>query len=614
MKENNTYTPWIFGGFITLLLLIYIIRLMVLQTIDNQYQDSASSNVLRFVTQYPARGLIYDRNNKLMVYNEPVYDIMIVPRQVSAFDTADLCSILRITPVKAKNLIGSAKRYSRFKPSIFLKQVSNIDYAKFVEKSFKFPGFYAQTRTVRKYPQQNSAHLLGYVGEVTERQTKEEEYYKSGDYIGVNGLEKAYESTLRGEKGLEVYMVDVHNRIKGRFNDGKEDKHASPGQDIQITIDAELQAYGEQLMQNKIGAIIAIEPSSGEILSMVSAPGFDPNLLSGRERGSNYGLLNRDTLKPLFNRALQAQYPPGSTFKIINALIGLQLGVVNINTAYPCYSGYQVGRFFLGCHYHKSPLKLIESISNSCNAYYCHVYRNILDKDGLAYFRNNYMLWHNLTNSFGLGKKLGLDFPFELPGLVPDTSYYDRKIGNKRWVSLNIVSNAIGQGEILTTPLQMANMTCAIANKGYYIIPHFVKGIENQEKIDIKYRTQRFTKIEPIHFDPVIEGMFMAVNGESGTTARIARINDIEVCGKTGTAENPHGKPHSIFIAFAPRENPKIAVAIYVENAGYGSTWSAPIASLIIEKYINGSVDKSRTWLENRILNADLINVQATTH
>ena len=599
---------------ITILLIIYIIRLMFIQTIDTQYQDSASSNVLRFITQYPARGLIYDRNDKLLVYNEPVYDIMIVPRQVSQFDTADFCSILRITPENVVKQIKAAKRYSRFKSSIFLKQVSNIDYAKFIEKSYKFPGFYAQTRTVRKYPEKNSAHLLGYVGEVTDKQTKEDEYYKSGDYIGVNGLEKAYEWVLRGTKGVEIYMVDVHNRIKGRFNDGKNDQKAIPGRDIKTTIDANLQAYGELLMQNKIGAIIAIEPSTGEILSMVSSPGFDPNLLSGRARGFNYNILEKDTLKPLFNRALQAQYPPGSTFKLINALIGLQLGVVSKNTAYACYGGYQVGRFFLGCHNHKSPLKLVESISNSCNTYYCHVYRNILDKDGSSYFRNNFMQWHTLTSSFGLGKKLGLDFPFELSGLVPDTTYYDKKIGNKRWVSLNIVSNSIGQGELLTTPLQMANMTCAIANRGFYIIPHFVKQIEKQDNIDIKYRTQRFTKIDQAHFEPVIEGMFNAVHGESGITARIAKVEGLDICGKTGTAENPHGKSHSIFIAFAPKENPKIAVAVYVENAGYGSTWSAPIASLIIEKYITGSVNTSRSWLENRILNADLINVQTTTY
>jgi penicillin-binding protein 2 len=539
---------------------------------------------------------------------------MVVPRQLQAFDSADFCDILRITPQYLKSQLNAAKRYSRFKPSIFLKQVSNTDFAKFAEKSFKFPGFYAQTRTVRKYPEHNSAHLLGYVGEVTEKQTKDDPNYKSGDYIGVNGLEKAYEHILRGEKGVEIFMVDVHNRIKGRYNEGKNDKQAVPGLDIQITIDAALQNYGEELMRNKKGAIIAIEPQTGEILCMISAPSFDPNLLSGRERGVNYRMLDVDTLKPLFNRALQAQYPPGSTFKLINALVGQQMGVVNVNTAHVCYSGYRVGRFFLGCHAHASPLKLIESISNSCNAYYCNVFRNLLDKDGQPFFRNNYMRWHEMVTSFGLGQKLGLDFPFELSGLMPDTAYYDRKIGNKRWVSLNIVSNSIGQGEILTTPLQMANMTCAIANRGYYIIPHFVKAIEKKKEIDPKHLTRRYVKIDTVYFPVVIEGMHQAVHGGAGTTARIARIDGLDICGKTGTAQNPHGKDHSIFIAFAPKENPQIAVAVYVENAGFGSTWSAPIASLIIERYLKGTIDKSRYWLEKRILEGDLINVQTSNN
>ncbi len=612
MKRDYSYTPWVIGGIATILMVIYIVRLLFLQTIEKQYQESASSNVLRFITQYPTRGLIYDRENRLLVFNDPVYDIMVIPRQLQPFDTATLCDLLKITPEFLKSQLKAATRYSRFKPSIFLKQVSNVDFAKFAEKSYKFAGFYAQTRTVRKYPEHNSAHLLGYVGEVTEKQIKEDPDYKSGDYIGVNGLEKAYEQILRGEKGVEIFMVDVHNRIKGRYNEGKNDKQAVPGLDIQITIDATLQNYGERLMRNKKGAIIAIEPQTGEILCMVSAPSFDPNLLSGRERGLNYRQLDFDTLKPLFNRALQAQYPPGSTFKLINALVGQQMGVLKTHTAHACYSGYRVGRFFLGCHSHKSPLRLVESISNSCNAYYCNVFRYLLDKDGPVYFRNNYMRWYEMVTSFGLGQKLGLDFPFELSGLVPDTSYYDKKIGNKRWVSLNIVSNSIGQGEILTTPLQLANMTCAIANRGYFIIPHFVKGIEKQKEIDPKYLARRYVKIDSLYFDPVVEGMYQAVHGGPGTTARIARIDGLDICGKTGTAENPHGKDHSIFIAFAPRNNPKIAVAVYVENAGFGATWSAPIASFIIEKHLRDSIDKSRIWLEDRILNGDLINVQTS--
>lgn len=602
------------GGMVVVLFLIYILRLMYIQIIQTQHQDSASNNVLRFITQYPTRGLIFDRKNRLLVYNEPVYDIMVVPRLIKPFDTVALCNMLNITPQYVQTQLKAAKRHSRFKPSIFLKQVSNTDYAIFSEKLHNFPGFYSQTRTVRKYPEHNSAHLLGYVGEVTERQTKDDPNYKSGDYIGVNGLEKAYEHILRGEKGVEIYMVDVHNRIKGRFNGGNSDKQAVPGLDIRITIDTDLQNYGEQLMNNKKGAIIAVEPQTGEILCMVSAPGFDPNLLSGRERGNNYRILESDTLKPLFNRALQAQYPPGSTFKLINALVGLQIGTVSVNTSYQCYSGYRVGNFSLGCHSHSSPLKLVESISNSCNAYYCNVFRNILDHGGTSRFRTNYAKWFEITTSFGLNQKLGLDFPFELSGLIPDTSFYDRKNGNKRWVSLNIVSNSIGQGEILTTPLQMVNMTCAIANRGYYIIPHFIKQIENQPHINEEYLKRHPVKVDSIHFVPVVEGMYQAVNGGAGSTARIARVENLELCGKTGTAQNPHGKDHSIFIAFAPKENPQIAVAVYVENAGFGATWSAPIASLIIEKYLKNNIDQSRHWIEKRILEGDLINVQKTSN
>ncbi len=614
MKKDYSNSPFIIGGIVTILFTIYIIQLLFIQTVQTQYRESASNNVLRFITQYPTRGLIFDRKNRFLVFNEPVYDIMVVPRQIKPFDSLDLCKMLNISPQFLETQINAAKRYSRFKPSIFLKQVSNTDYAKFSEKLYRFPGFYAQTRTVRKYPEHNSAHLLGYVGEVTDKQVKEDQNYKSGDYIGVNGLEKAYEHILRGEKGVEVFMVDVHNRIKGRYNNGKNDKQAVPGLDINITIDTDLQNYGESLMNNKKGAIIAIEPKTGEILCLISAPGFDPNLLSGRERGVKYKILESDSLKPLFNRALQAQYPPGSTFKLINALVGQQMGTLNINTAYSCYSGYRVGNFFLGCHSHTSPLKLIESISHSCNAYYCNVFRNLLDKNGQAGFRANYSRWYELTTSFGLNQKLGLDFPFELSGLIPDTSFYDRKIGNKRWVSLNIVSNSIGQGEILTTPLQMVNIACIIANRGYYIIPHFVKKIENQNSIDKKYIDKQFVKIDSVYFNPVVEGMYLAVNGGAGSTARIARVDGLEICGKTGTAQNPHGKDHSIFIAFAPKDNPKIAVAVYVENAGFGATWSAPIASLVIEKYLNDSIDKQRYWIEKRILEGDLINVQKTNN
>lgn len=612
MKYDTPYKPWIIGGCIAAALLFYIGKLASLQIFDTQYGDSATSNVLRHVTQYPARGLIYDRNGRLLVYNEPVYDIMVTPRAVSAFDTAELCTILGLDIAQARAQLRAAQRHSRLKPSIFLKQVSNEDYAQFAEKSHRFPGFYAQTRTMRRYPERNSAHLLGYVGEITDRQIKEDPYYKSGDYIGVNGLEKAYERELRGEKGAEILMVDVHNRVKGKYNQGRDDRPAIPGRDIQVTIDAGLQSYGEKLMDKKRGAIIALEPATGEILCMISAPSFDPNLLSGRQRGANYQELQKNPYNPLFNRALQAQYPPGSTFKLVNALIGLQTGVLTERTAYPCHMGYHAGRFRLGCHSHKSPLGLVESISNSCNAYYCYAYRSLLDRGGAKEFRANFAEWGQMSRSLGLGRKLDLDFPFELPGLIPDTTYYDKRYRRNGWHSLMVVSNSIGQGEILATPLQIANLACVVANRGHYLPPHFVKRIEGRASIDSLYLRPRTTMIDTAHFAPVVEGMRQAVNAELGATARIAQIPGVEVCGKTGTAQNPHGKDHSIFIAFAPKDDPKIAVAVYVENAGFGATWSAPIASLVIERYLNGEVDKSRQWLEDRIVNKDLIHEPET--
>ncbi|HON19191.1 MAG TPA: penicillin-binding protein 2 [Salinivirgaceae bacterium] len=612
MKHEYSNRPWIIGGIAVAILSVYIWRLFVLQIVETKFHESASNNVLRFIVQYPTRGLIYDRNNRLLVYNEPVYDVMVIPRQVKKFDTTELCQILHIDVDYVKKQLAAAKKYSRFKPSAFLNQISITENALFSEKSYKFPGFYTQTRTIRKYPEHNSAHLLGYVGEVNDQIIKQDTSYKSGDYMGINGLERAYESILKGEKGVEIYVVDVYNRIKGRFKNGKLDKKAIPGQDIQISIDTRIQNYGEQLMQNKTGAIIAIEPSSGEILCMVSSPSFDPNLLSGRQRSNNYKALELDSLKPLFNRAMQAQYPPGSTFKLINALVGQQVGVLHSHTTYSCYGGYTVGNFHLGCHHHPSPLRLVESIAMSCNAYYCHVFRNILDHQGATNFRKNYAIWYSAVRSFNLGDKLGIDFPFELPGLIPDTSFYDRRFKNKRWVSINIVSNSIGQGEILLTPLQMVNMTCAIANRGYYYIPHFIRKIENQSQIDPKFTTPVYTKIDPKYFELVIEGMYQAVNGGAGSTARIARVDGLEICGKTGTAQNPHGKDHSIFIAFAPKNNPKIAIAVYVENAGFGATWSAPIASLMIEKYLNDSINPNRKFIEDRILQANLINATQT--
>ncbi|MCK5028977.1 MAG: penicillin-binding protein 2 [Bacteroidales bacterium] len=586
--------------------LIFIIRLFFLQVIDSTYKLTASSNVLRYVTQFPARGLIYDRNGELLVYNEATYDLMVVPNQLQDFDTTEFCTILELKKEYVEEALKRARKFSRYNSSVFLKQVSSKTYANLQEKLYKYPGFYVQARTLRKYNSDIGAHLLGYVGEVNEKIIENDDYYRSGDYIGISGIEQSYEEYIRGKKGVNVYLVDVHNRIKGTYANGRLDKEAEVGSNIISTIDAELQAYGEKLMANKIGSIVVIEPSTGEILSIVSTPTYKPELLVGRKRTENYVRLMSDTLKPLFNRALMAQYPPGSTFKIINALIGMQERILYPYTKYECYGGYNSGRFHLGCHIHKSPLNLVESIQMSCNAYYCNVFRNILDNKKYPSIRESFDMWREYIMSFGFGEYLNSDFSNELKGLVPTKERYDRIYGKNRWKSLTLVSMAIGQGELGTTPLQMANMTAAIANRGYYYIPHIVKEIEGDSELDERFYQKQYTKIDSFYFEIAIEGMDLAVNGEpgSGSTARSAQIPDITVCGKTGTAENPHGKDHSIFIAFAPKEDPKIAIAVYIENGGFGSTWAAPTAKLMIEKYLNDSI--SVPWLEERILNAEI--------
>ncbi|MCB2194487.1 MAG: penicillin-binding protein 2 [Bacteroidetes bacterium] len=597
---------------IILIGLIYIIRLFILQVVDNTYKVTASSNVLRYVTQFPARGLIYDREGKLLVYNEAAYDLMVVPQQLEPFDTTEFCEILNITKQYVDESIERARDYSYYNSSIFLKQVSSKTYAKLQEKLYKYPGFYVQARTLRKYTSENAAHVLGYVGEVNEGIIEKDDYYKMGDYIGISGIEQSYEEYLRGEKGVNVYLVDVHNRIKGTYANGRLDKKANVGANIISTIDSELQAYGEKLMKNKIGSIVALEPSTGEVLALVSAPTYNPELLVGRIRTKNYVDLMSDTLKPLFNRALMAQYPPGSTFKIINGLIGLQEKVLWPSTKYECAGAYYAGRMRVGCHIHRSPLNLIESIQMSCNTYYCNVFRNILDNKKYPSIRESFDQWREYVMSFGFGKYLGTDFSNELKGLVPTKQTYDRVYGENGWRSLTLVSMAIGQGELGTTPMQMANMTAAIANRGYYYTPHIVKEIEGDYELDESFYTKNYTKIDSNYFNIVIEGMDLAVNGEagSGSTARSAHLEDITVCGKTGTAENPHGEDHSIFIAFAPKENPQIAIAVYIENGGFGSTWAAPTARLMIEKYMNDSI--SIPWWEEYILNAE-INYNAET-
>jgi len=596
--ENRTY---IIGGFFGLVVLIFIVRLFSIQVLDDSFKTSSENNVIRKQTDYPRRGLIYDRNKELIVYNEAAYDLMITPKQATVLDTGLICSLLEIDTINLMNRIEKARKYSIYKASVLMKQISVETYTKLQENMFLMPGFFVQTRTLRKYPFSTASHLLGYVGEVDQKTVKSKPYYKEGDYIGVSGIEKAYEDKLRGVKGVKLLLKDVHNNIKGSFNNGKFDIKSKPGKNLQSSIDIFLQNYGELLMKNKRGSIVALEPSTGEILCLVSSPSYDPNTLVGRKRSGNYLVLNQDTIsKPLFNRASLAQYPPGSTFKLINALIGLQENVIYSGTRYGCDEGYVYGeeKRKMKCHPHRTPLNLIESISNSCNAYFCNVYRAIIEKYPNTY--EGYNVWRNYVTSFGLGKWLNNDLPTGQKGFVPTQKFYDRIYGKNRWKSLTNLSLSIGQDALLTTPIQMANMTAAIANRGYYFTPHIVKSIDN-DSIDSRFTKPIYTMVDSSLFEIVIKGMQEVVDDEELGTSNIAKMDDITVCGKTGTAQNPHGEDHSIFIGFAPKDNPKIALAVYVENGGWGSTWAVPIGSLMIEKYLNDTV--KRDWLEKKITN-----------
>jgi len=603
MKDLFSGRKYFIISLLIIATLLLIIKLFIIQVVEDTYRLSADNNVLRYVTQYPARGLIFDRNGKPIVTNQAAYDLMVVPAQTGKMDTLLFCSELGITREVLVERLKAAISYSRRAPSVFLKQISAETYAKFQEKMFMYPGFYVQPRTLRKYSRPVAAHLLGYVSEVDEALIKQNPYYKPGDYIGKLGIEEAYEKELRGSRGVKIYMVDVYSRIKGSYADGTLDTIAVQGSDVTSTIDLDLQEYGEKLMKHKTGSIVAIEPATGEILALVSSPDYDPSLLVGRVRSENFSMLQADTLLPLFNRAFMASYPPGSTFKPLNALIALQEKVIYPGTKFGCNNGY----LFVRCHSHSSPLDLEGAIMNSCNSYFCQTFRRILENQSYLSVSDAYEKWKKYVNEFGFGRKLGSEFVNELNGIIPSSAYYDRYYGKGRWKALNVISLAIGQGEIGTTPLQMANMTAAIANRGFFYTPHIVKTIAGNNRIDSAYTTRHDISIDSANFEPVILGMEAAVNGGAGATARSAALTDITVCGKTGTAENPHGADHSVFIAFAPKEHPRIAIAVYVENAGFGATHAAPVASLMIEKYLRGEVSEASRWKEQRILELDLI-------
>ncbi len=602
MEQNQLHKQIIVIALFLVVLLIYLIRLFTLQVLDSDYKLSAENNVFRHVIEYPTRGLVFDRNGKLLVYNKPVFDITIIPNEIKSFDTLLLCKFLDIDKEVLKKQISTAKKYSGYKPSTILQSVDFKDYSLLQENLYKFRGFYLNERTLRAYQRPIAANILGYISEVDTSITNNNKYYKSGDYIGRSGIERSYEEVLRGKKGVKIRMVDVHNRVKASYKNGKYDTLAKAGKDLICSIDANLQEYAEKLMLNKKGSIVAIEPASGEILTLLTCPSYNPNLLVGRDRTKNYKKLKQDKGKPLYNRALLGKYnPPGSTFKTVQALIGLQEGVITTSTNLPCNGGYSVGSFHQHCH-HGGSVSFLRSIQGSCNAYYSQVFMKVLRDEKFDSISHAYRNWRNHLLTFGIGRKLHIDLPYESGGTLYSKEYYDRFFKGKQWRPLQLVSMSIGQGKIGVTQLQLANMCAIIANKGFYYIPHIVKSINGgKDSLDKRFYKKQITSIDSQYFAPVIEGMELVVL--SGT-ARIAHIPNVSVCGKTGTAENPQGEDHSIFIAFAPKEKPKIAIAVYVENAGFGSRFAAPIASLMIEKYLTDSI--SRPYLEERMLNAKI--------
>ena len=567
---------------------LFVLRLSMLQLFDKEYKEKAKSQSLRNVTQYPARGLMYDRNGELLVYNEAVYDLMVIPRMVKDLDTDYFCRSVGITREDFNERMEKAHKYSPYSPSIFMKQVSKDDFGRWENILYKFKGFYISKRTLRLYGKPIAAHVLGYVGEVNEQDLEKDKYYKRGDYIGRSGLEASYEKELRGLKGKKIMQVDVHNREIGPYMHGQMDTLPLEGMNLYTTLDSELQEYCERLMENKRGCIVAIEPSTGEVLALMSAPSYDPNLLVGRIRGENLLKLNNDISKPLFNRALQAKYPPGSIFKVAQAMIALQLGVITPNTGFVCDK-------VIGCHGHPSARNVQEAIKMSCNPYFYYTYRRVIQQ---GKYRNSakdsqygLTVWHDYMLRFGFGKPLGIDLPNVKGGNIPDTAFYNRWYGKDKWAFATIYSNSIGQGEVEVVPLQMANLACIVANRGYYYTPHLVRFYGPDSTKNPEFYEKHETGIERQYFDIAARGMYDVVHGAGGT-AHKADVPGLDVCGKTGTAEN-YGNDHSVFIAFAPRDNPKIAVAVYVENAqGGGGTWAAPIASLVIEKYINGKVKR----------------------
>lgn len=606
---NNSLSnrKYILGFSAVLIIAVYIIRLFTLQLMSDDYKQRADSNALMKRIQFPARGVITDRNGHLLVYNQPAYDIMVVMHEQVGVDTLDLCESLGIDTawyVRRMSEIKDYRRnpgYSPYTQQLFMSQLSVGEFSVFQEKLFHFPGFYIQKRSIRQYSYPYAAHILGDVGEVNPSDIERDAYYRPGDYIGKQGVERSYEEQLRGIKGSEILLRDVRGRIKGRYQNGKYDIKPVPGKNLTLSIDLELQKLGERLMQGKLGSIVAIEPSTGEILCMVTSPTYDPRLMIGRQRGKKHNELAADPMKPLLNRAIMGTYPPGSTFKTSQALTFLEEGIITPQTAYSCNHGFHYGRLTVGCHSHGSPLPLVPAIGTSCNGYFCwglfHMFNNRIKYHST---QEAMTTWKDYMVSMGFGYKLGVDLPSENRGMIPNADYYDKKYKNS-WSGLTVISISIGQGEVTLTPLQIANLGATIANRGWFITPHVVKQVQD-DTIASEYLKRRYTKVSRVHYETVCEGMERAVL--SGT-CRTAYTPQYVTCGKTGTAQN-RGHDHSVFMGFAPRENPKIAIAVYVENGGWGATYGVPIGALMMEQYINGqlseeSQQRANAFAERRI-------------
>lgn len=601
MRNQFVNRKYVIGGIIILAGFVLLLRLFFLQVVNPGYKLSASRNSRQRQVEFPGRGLIYDRNGNVLVYNKPAYDLMVIPIEVGVFDTLDLCSSAGLSKEELIEGIRKARSYSDFLPSIIVSQISAERYAVFQEKLFKFPGFMVQSRMARAYSRPVASHVIGHLGEASRNDLSDDPYYSMGDYLGRTGLEKQYEKELRGIKGIRHLLVDVHNQVKGRYEDGRFDTLAQMGRNLVTSLDIDLQEYGEKLMAHKVGSIVAIEPSTGEILAMVSSPGFDPGALVGRDRSANYLKLASDSLEPMFNRATQSRYAPGSIFKIVQALIGLDMQVITSGTGYEC------NKALIGCHDHPTATDVKKAIQYSCNPYFYQVYRKIILSPGYpSVFKSSELgltIWKGYAEDFGLGVSWPIDYPQVSAGVVPGPELYNKWYGKGRWAFSTIYSNCNGQGEIETVPIQIANLAALIANRGYYYIPHFIKSIEGADSIPPVFREKHITKVNREYFELAVQAMYDVV-WEPGGTGWRARVPGIEVCGKTGTVENSAGEDHAGFFAFAPRDNPQIALAVYVENAGGGGTWAAPIASLLIEKYLKGAV--TQTEKEETILNLQM--------